>query len=138
MTEAVKLFIQEMDKRDVRHQEVFEAQGRTVVPIGFGIKSTNITIHVIFDDNDYTVAIRCFGFLKISEDQFPQALVCCNELNQKKRWVKFYIDNDGEINIEDDAIVDNITAGSELLELVMRMAAIADEAYPILNRAIWS
>ena len=81
MTEAVKLFIQEMDKRDVRHQEVFEAQGRTVVPIGFGIKSTNITIHVIFDDNDYTVAIRCFGFLKISEDQFPQALVCCNELN---------------------------------------------------------
>ena len=43
-----------------------------------------------------------------------------------------------EINLEDDAIVDDETGGKEVFDLVMRMAAIADEAYPELNRAIWS
>ena len=118
MTEVANLLIKEMQEKGLKYLDVIEEQEHT-------------------NDNN-NVAIRCFGFLKVNESQFPKALLCCNELNQKMRWVKFYIGDEGEINIEDDAIVDNITAGSELLQLVMRMASIADDAYPIINRAIWS
>ena len=109
-----------------------------VVKLGFQLKHTRAEILTVFTDEDNSVAIRCMGFLSINEEQFPQALLCCNGLNQRMSWVKFYVDDDLDINIEDDAIVDDVTGGKEIFELVMRMAAIADEAYPELNRAIWA
>ena len=53
--------------------------------------------------------------------------------------MKFYVDpDDKKVSVEDDAIVSEGTAGEEIVELVLRMAAIADKAYPDLNRAIWA
>ena len=88
--------------------------------------------------NGRSVGIRCFDFIQIKENQFPQALMCCNTLNAKKRWVKFCIDDDMDIVVADDAVIDEVTAGEEVLELVMRMAAIIDDAYPVINKAIWA
>ncbi len=138
MTKAAELFLEELKKRDLKHLEIREDDKHVLIPLGFQLKSTRVEIVTVFNTDDNAVAIRCMGFLTISEDQFPQALMCCNELNKKVRWVKFYIDDDLDINIEDDAIVDEITGGKEMFELVMRMAAIADDAYPQLNKAIWS
>ena len=64
--------------------------------------------------------------------------MCCNTLNAKKRWVKFCIDDDMEIVVADDAVIDEVTAGEEVLELVMRMAVNIDDAYPVINKAIWA
>ena len=138
MTEVANLLIKEMQEKGLKYLDVIEEQEHTIVSVGFNLSSASVKIHVFCENDNNNVAIRCFGFLKVNESQFPKALLCCNELNQKMRWVKFYIGDEGEINIEDDAIVDNVTAGSELLQLVMRMASIADDAYPIINRAIWS
>ena len=99
------------------------------------MKNTNIKVNFIFEDEK--VGIRCYSLLKVNEDQFASALICCNELNCKKRWVKFCIDEDFDVNIEDDAIVSLSTAGEEVFELLIRLCMIADEAYPVLNKAIW-
>ena len=37
-----------------------------------------------------------------------------------------------------DALVDETTAAKVTMELMMRMASIVDEAYPMINKAIWS
>ena len=52
--------------------------------------------------------------------------------------MKFCIDDDMDIVVADDAVIDEVTAGEEVLELVMRMAAIIDDAYPVINKAIWA
>lgn len=138
MTKAAELFIEELSKHDMKHLPIREDGKRTLIPLGFQLKHTRAEILTVFTDEDNSVAIRCMGFLSVNEEQFPQALLCCNGLNQRMRWVKFYVDDDLDINIEDDAIVDDVTGGKEIFELVMRMAAIADEAYPEINRAIWA
>lgn len=138
MRAVVQNFLDELDKRHLSYRNIEEHNGKTVVPLGFGLSNLRTMIYVFFDEDDRSVAIRCFGFMKVSENQFPQALICCNTLNQSKRWVKFYVDTDMEIHASDDAIIEEETAGSEILELVMRMANIVDEAYPQINRAIWS
>lgn len=137
MTKAAELFLQELKERDLKHLDVREVDDVTIIPLGFHLKNTRVEINTAFKP-DNSVALRCYGFLKVNEEQFPQALLCCNSLNQKMRWVKFYVDEDMDVNLEDDAIVDDVTGGKEVFELVMRMAAIADEAYPELNRAIWA
>ncbi len=137
MTKAAELFLEELKERDLKHMDVREVDDVTIIPLGFHLKNTRVEINTVFKP-DNSVALRCYGFLKVNEEQFPQALLCCNSLNQKMRWVKFYVDEDMDVNLEDDAIVDDVTGGKEVFELVMRMAAIADEAYPELNRAIWA
>ena len=138
MTTAAQMFLEELEKHDMKHMQIREDGNVTIIPLGFQLKNTRVEIATIFNSEDASVAIRCMGFLKINESQFPQALLCCNGLNKKMRWVKFYVDDDLDISVEDDAIVDDTTGGKEVFELVLRMAAIADEAYPELNKAIWS
>ena len=43
-----------------------------------------------------------------------------------------------ELEVVSNMGVATLSGGKEVFELVMRMAAIADEAYPELNRAIWA
>ena len=134
-TEA-KLFLDELEKKEMHGSLIDESENKNIVRVGFSMKATKIEILVIFEPDGH-IGIRCFDFMKVTEDQFPAALMCCNDLNKGMRWVKFYIDDDGDINLEDDAILDPNSAGEEVFELVMRMAIIADEAYPTINKAIW-
>lgn len=139
MTKTAQLLIEEMKRNNLNYLPVQEVPGGdTVVPLGFQLDNVRFKIYTIFDKDEHSVCIRCFDFLKVNEDQFPKAVLCCNSLNNKMRWVKFTVDDDLNINITDDAIIDEFTGGKEVLELVMRMASIANDAYPELNRAIWA
>ena len=40
------------------------------------------------------------------------------------------------VHAEADALVDETTAAKVTMELMMRMASIVDEAYPMINKAI--
>ena len=42
------------------------------------------------------------------------------------------------VHAEADALVDETTAAKVTMELMMRMASIVDEAYPMINKAIWA
>lgn len=139
MLKVTQLFIDELDKRGYAYRPVEQLKdGREIVRLGFKLENAKMTLLVVFDPEGKSVAIRCFDFIQIKENQFPQALMCCNTLNVEKRWVKFCIDDDMDIIVEDDAVIDEVTAGEEVLELVMRMAAIIDDAYPVINKAIWA
>ena len=139
MLKVTQLFIDELDKMEYSHRPVEQMKdGSEIVRLGFKLENAKMTVIVVFDPNGRSVGIRCFDFIQIKENQFPQALMCCNTLNAKKRWVKFCIDDDMDIVVADDAVIDEVTAGEEVLELVMRMAAIIDDSYPVINKAIWA
>ncbi|MBR2738373.1 MAG: YbjN domain-containing protein [Lachnospiraceae bacterium] len=137
MMPVVQSYLDELTKNDMKYFPIEEQDGETVVTVGIALSNTNIRVMVIFDADGKSAAIRCYGLLRVTQEQFPMALLACNELNKQKRWVKFLIDDDNDVNLEDDAVIDEATAGPELLELVFRMCSIAEDAYPVLNKAIW-
>lgn len=137
MNKAVESFLEELKSRDLKVSDVIELGGKTAVELNFTLKNTKVTVLTVFDD-ERTVAIRCVDYLRVTEDQYAQAVIGCNEMNKKMRWVKFVVNDENFISLEDDAIVDASTAGSEILELIIRMMSIADDAYPQINKLLWT
>ena len=60
-----------------------------------------------------------------------------NKVNSTYRWVKFYLDDDGDVRVEVDALLDDDSCGEECLGLFQRLGNIADDAYPVLMKEIW-
>lgn len=99
---------------------------------------TKSDINVIFsgDDDGKHVGFRTV-FDHCPKDRYPAAMVACNALNNQYRWLKFYLDDDGDIMVEDDAIVFEDSAAAECFELIARTVSILEEARPILMRVMY-
>ncbi|MCD8365697.1 MAG: YbjN domain-containing protein [Clostridiales bacterium] len=139
MNSAAQSYIDTLKKNNVNAKDVYETKnGKTVVKCGWNLKSTTIDVLVAFSEDCKYVEIRCFSFAKAPQDRLGQVMIACNELNKKYKWVKFYVDDDCEVNAEDDAIIDATTAGDECFELMVRMAGIVDEAYPVIMKAVYA
>ncbi len=83
--------------------------------------------------------LSLFYYLEsVPEDKIADVLLVCNEMNAKYKWVKFYIDSDNDIALQDDAILNLATAGEEALELIVRMIDILKNSKPEFMRAIYS
>ncbi len=117
-----------------------EGDNREVISSGFGGMSnlSSIRILLIFDAEGQTMHLIAPQIVKVPADKIDAMYKTVNELNHKFRWVKFYIDNDGDVMVDADCILDMDTCGQECLEIMQRTANIANEAYPVLMRGIWS
>lgn len=139
MLKTTELFINELKERDLKYRDIRTLQdGDDLVEVGFNLDSTRIRIMIFFDASEKSVALRCFEVTRVTEEQYPNALLSCNELNNKMRWVKFGIGQEMNVHAEADALIDETTAAKVTMELMMRMASIVDEAYPMINKAIWA
>ena len=139
MLKTTELFINELKERDLKYRDIRTLQdGDDLVEVGFNLDSNRIRIMIFFDASEKSVALRCFEVTRVTEEQYPNALLSCNELNNKMRWVKFCIGQEMNVHAEVDALIDETTAAKVTMELMMRMASIVDEAYPMINKAIWS
>ena len=121
-----RLFMEHMDGEGVKYAD----HSDNVVKVTYGGDNLrSIPIYVVFDkEGDPLVQLKCWEIANL-KSKVGKAMIACNELNNKYRWVKFYIDKDGDINGELDAIVDSATCGEECLSLVRRSVNIIDEAY---------
>ncbi len=126
-------FMSYMDQEGIKYQD----KGEFVVSVTYtGDNLKSIPIMVFFDkDGEGLVQLACWEICNFSEEKQAAGLLCCNQLNSKYRWVKFYVDNDRDTRAELDAIIDPQTVGQECLALVRRMVRIVDDAYPTLMAA---
>ena len=108
--------------------------GGTCISFPYRGKTTNLFFSG--DDEGRHVALRTV-FENCPADRVPDMLICCNVLNLKYRWLKFCIDGDNDIMVEDDAIVSPESASDECMELLVRTASILDEAKPTIMRIIY-
>ncbi len=130
-------FIAFLNAKGVKY-DVSENESNTIVIASFQMKNTSIRVSCFMDNNNQNVALRCFDFIKVTEDKYANALLAVNQCNSKYRWVKFIIDDEMCINAQDDAVITPDTAGEETFELLARMLNIVDECYPIFMKAIWA
>lgn len=126
-----------MDSRGIKYQIL----NNNIVNVRYSAENVNtIDVLVSFDtDGQNLVQIGSYGICSFKEDsKYPKGLVICNELNNRFRWVKFYLDSDRAVNASIDALVDLSSVGSECAELVSRLVNIVDTAYPELMKTSWS
>ena len=111
--------------------------GRAIA-IGTALKNKeSIRVLIVFDEAH--VALRSFGYCKFPEAKKPVMYQVCSMMNDNYRWVKFFVDEkDNTITLADDAVIQPESCGEEIMELFIRMATIADEAYPEFMKRVWA
>ena len=105
----------------------------------FGSKNGgSYRIRFISKDDDNDVAVRVFGLLTVEDSHRDKIMPVINKLNNKYRYIKFVLDDDGDVNLEYDFTLrcPDPTVSAE--EIVIRMVKIVDESYPELMRAMWA
>ena len=123
------------DEKGLNYREPDE----NVLSVGFHMeKIDEVKVYIVLDPDEPKAAIYSLSIGRFDQDKFAQALVACNECNAKFRWVKFSVDNDGDIRVISDAILDDETCGEECFEIVLRMVKIIDDAYPVFMKARWA
>lgn len=136
MTKAI---LAELKKDDNLKVFTDEAGNSSFVWLQFGIKNGgSYRIRFISRDDDNDVAVRIFGLVSVDEGHQAKVLPAINKLNAKYRYIKFVLDDDGDINLEYDYLVHDPDPAVSARELIVRIVKIVDEAYPELMRAMWS
>ena len=116
-----------------------EYEKSSEVWLQFGIKNGgSYRIKFISRDDDNDVAVRVFGIISVEEDQKEKLLPALNELNNKYRFMKFVLDDDGDVNMEYDYPLRDPDPAASAQEMVIRIVKMVDDAYPLLMRRLWS
>lgn len=128
MADYRSAYLREMDKKGIKYTPLLS----NVVRVAYtGDNLRSIPIIVFFnEDGEHLVQFTCLEIASFKEDKrYAKALMTCNKLNGKYRWVKFYLDDDRDIRAQADAVVDINSVGAICCEVVARMVSVIDEAY---------
>ncbi len=136
MANYKSLFMSYLDNNNIKYSEPRELAVKIVYK---GDNLNSIPVWVFFDeDGDPLVSFKCWDITNFKGDKVATGILSCNELNSKYRWIKFYVDDDGDVIAETDAYIDSNSCGETCHYLVRRMVSIIDKAYPTLMKAQWS
>ena len=135
MVICAESFIAKLESLGLKYSTHDLDNGGTCISVMFDGRSTNVFFDG--DDNGTHVALRTV-FENCPADRIADMLIVCNSLNCRFRWVKFCVDKDNDIMVEDDAIVEPESAGEECMELLARTVGIIKDAKPTIMRAIYS
>lgn len=109
---------------------------------GFSVDcGPNVIMRFISRDDDNDVAARIFGLISNTpKDKRYRVMEACNVLNHKIRYMKFYLDTDGDINAEYDFPVHTPDEGigEMAFEIFVRMMKILDSEYSIFMKALYT
>lgn len=136
---ATKIVAEAFEKRGLKHA-VRETEAFSFVDTSFTGSNCNVRIRFINSDDDNDVKVLTENFAKFPESRRDRALELFNKLNRSYKYVKFTIDEDGEVTAQYDFPVSasDEDLGEMVIELAMRCAKIVDDTYPEIMQAIWS
>ena len=134
MITCAELFKDSLDSKGLRY-DYREVEADKCIFI-FPYDGENFMCIFNGDEGRY-LSIRMFPE-KVPDEKYADVLLACNLLNAKFKYVKFYIDDDNEVALEDDAILSVESAADEAFELLVRTIDIYGDAKPVLMKAIYA
>lgn len=134
MLACAELFKNKLEAMDY-HYNLRELEDGEIC-IDFPYSGKAVKLFFNGEDGGY-LSIYCI-FENVPNDKIVDLIVVCNEFNSKYKWVKFYVDDDGDLILQDDAILNVETAADEAMELLVRLIKIGDEAKPAIMKAIYA
>ena len=129
---AAQLFMEDLEAKELKYS-FKEVNDDIVVSFPYDGKFTNF----VFSGTDGCYVSMYTVFESCPADKVQDMLVLCNSLNAKYKWLKFYVDKDSDIMVEDDAIVTADNAAAECFELLARRINILKEVKPEIMRLIY-
>ena len=134
MLTCAELFTQYLKEKNFNYQTHEFDDGDIMIDFPYQGK----TVKLVFSGEDGKYLSLYLNYEKVPEEKFVDLLVICNELNAKYKWATFYIDDDRDILIHDDAILSVETAADETFELLVRIIRIGDDVKPVIMKGIYA
>lgn len=141
MYKATGLIQETFDKKGIKYR-VDTAGDAEIVCAGFSIDGgPSVIARFISRDNDNDVALRVLSLINnVPEAKRARVMEACNVLNNKVRYMKFYIDEDGDVNVEFDFPVNvcDECLGEAAYEMFQCIMAILKGEYTLFMKALYT
>ena len=131
---CASLFAKFLESKDLNFDAKELENGRAVVNFPYNGKIARI----FFSGDNGTYMSMYLVFESVPAEKTADMLVLCNELNNTYKWVKFYLDDDNSLILQDDAILSVDNAADEVFELMLRMFDIGKECKNQIMKAIYA
>ena len=138
MFKATKEICTAFDQNEFKYSTKETDESSSVVFSWRVTNGTNYNIRFISRDDDSDVSIRVFSLLHIQDDKISSVIVALNKINSDYRYINFYLDDDGDVDVKYDLPISTNNVGEVCVELTTRFITIIDKAYPVLMKALWS
>ena len=139
MLETASSFMEKMDSMGWKYRDPHTLEnGNIHIDTSFNGKQTTINFSIFFDQDGHSATVRVVRLFPAPIDKKLQLLEDINNCNKQYRWVKYYIDDDNDVNLQIDAVISPETSGEVIVELISRTVSIIDETYPVFMHTIWA
>lgn len=138
MYQAISEIHRAFDKAGLKHSVENRGSHWSVESGMSGEASTYNFIFYKTDDSGNDVSVRVFRLATVPQNKRIEAYRCINRLQQKYRYVRFVLDDDGDVNMEYDFPASYSPIGEGAVEMFTRCTAILDKVYPELMRMLWA
>lgn len=126
---------------EVREHEGAKANA-SIILIPFVVTGGGrVDVHFISSDDSNNVAVRVYQLIsQISEEKRSRMLEACNRVMNRKRYLKFVIDDDGDLDVHYDIpqMVSDEVLPKIAVEMFVRMKRILNDEYSYLMKALYS
>ena len=134
MNTCAKAFADNLKSKDLNF-DVRELEDETLVIFPYENRKT--TFVFAGDNGEYAQMMTVIESMS-DDEKFVEAVMACNQLNRRFRFVKFVVDDDNDVMALSDAILDPNSAGDECFELLVRSLKIIKEARPQIMKVIYA
>ena len=138
---ATDLITKVFDERGIKYR-VSEGVVQEEVEAGFSIEGGPMVVEKFISIDDCNdVAVRIFSFINnVPKDKQERILKACNYVNDTVRFMKFSMDDSGDVNISYDfpTNTDDCCVGEMAVEIFVRTMRILKEFYPVFMKALFT
>lgn len=98
-----------------------------------------VVLNYLSADDDNDVQVRTDPFAHFPADRIADGRKLANKMNQEYRFIKFVVDDDGDMLAQYDLPVHLQTKdlGEAAIEAMVHFVKIIDESYPNVMKTLW-
>lgn len=141
-------FMAYLDKEGYRYDYLHEREGDNrdgLVALGFGggnFSFASIRIYVDFDYNNAgkgdSVHMWTSGLASFPAERRAAALEAINAVGIKKRFLRYYLDSDGDLIADADFWIGEDSAAERTFDHMNAFISVIDDTYTDLQKARWN
>ena len=138
---ATNLISEAFDRHDIKYRVSEIGEQLSFADAAFNVSGgPEVHVHFISTDDNNSVSVRIFGLVhKIPQTKRAAILEACNKVNSTMRFLKFYVDTDGDVIGQYDFLVNTHEdgLGESCFELFVRIMQIVNDVYHIFPEALY-
>ena len=119
---AAKRFTEELDAQNFDYSAHDMAEGAVV-----SFPCCGMHTNFIFSGVDGRYVSMYTLMAAVPEQKLNDVILFCNTLNNETKWFKFFVDDENDLMMQDDAILSPATAAEDCFELLERRVKVLEK-----------